>query len=38
MIKINVEDVPKYQGFPGIVKGNNAVEITGLIQQIGGEK
>lgn len=38
LIKINVENVPKYQGFPGIVKGNNAVEITGLIQQIGGEK
>ncbi len=38
LIKINVEDVPKYQGFPGIVKGNNAVEITGLIQQIGGKK
>ena len=37
LIKINVEDVPKYQGFPGIVKGNNAVEITGLIKQIGGE-
>ena len=38
LIKINVENVPKYQGFPGIVKGNNAVEITGLIQQIGGDK
>jgi flagellar motor switch protein FliM len=38
LIKINVEDVPKYQGFPGIVKGNNAVEITGLIQQSGGAK
>ena len=38
LIKINVENVPKYQGFPGIVKGNNAVEITGLIQQIGGKE
>jgi len=38
LLKINVEDVPKYQGFPGIVKGNNAVEITGLIQQVGGKK
>jgi len=38
LIKVNVEDVPKYQGLPGIVKGNNAVEITGLIHQIGGEK
>jgi len=38
LIKINVEDVPKFQGFPGIVKGNNAVEITRLIQQIGGAK
>jgi flagellar motor switch protein FliM len=38
LIKIKVEDVPKYQGFPGIVRGNNAVEIAGLIQQIGGGK
>jgi len=38
LIKINVENVPKYQGFPGIVKGNNAVEITGLIQQVGGKE
>ena len=38
LININVENVPKYQGFPGIVKGNNAVEITGLIQQIGGKE
>lgn len=38
LIKIKVENVPKYQGFPGIVKGNNAVEITGLIQQIGGKE
>ncbi|MBT8356735.1 MAG: flagellar motor switch protein FliM [Deltaproteobacteria bacterium] len=38
LIKLKVENVPKYQGFPGIVKGNNAVEITGLIQQIGGKE
>lgn len=38
LIKINVENIPKYRGFPGIIKGNNAVEITGLIKQIGGEK
>ncbi len=38
LININVENVPKYQGFAGIVKGNNAVEITGLIQQIGGKE
>ena len=38
LITINVENVPKYQGFPGIVKGNNAVEITGLIEQIGGKE
>ena len=31
-ITLNVEQVPKFQAFPGIVKGNRAVEITTLIQ------
>jgi flagellar motor switch protein FliM len=31
-ITLNVELIPKFQAFPGIVKGNRAVEITTLIQ------
>jgi flagellar motor switch protein FliM len=31
LITLNVEGVPKYQSFPGVVKGNRAVQITELI-------
>jgi flagellar motor switch protein FliM len=31
-IVVNVERVPKFMGFPGVVKGNRAVQITGLIR------
>lgn len=31
IITVKVEGVPKYQGFPGLVKGNNAVQITTLL-------
>lgn len=34
---IMVEGVPKYQGCPGIVKGNRAVEITSLIHKKRGQ-
>lgn len=35
-ILLTVDGVPKYQGFPGIIKGNRAVEITKLIRKNGG--
>jgi flagellar motor switch protein FliM len=30
LITINVEDIPKYRGVPGVVKGNRAVQVTKL--------
>jgi flagellar motor switch protein FliM len=36
-ITLTVDHVPKFLGFPGIIKGNRAVEIAGLIQNDGGE-
>jgi flagellar motor switch protein FliM len=30
-ITVNVENVPKYKGFPGIINGNRAVELTEVI-------
>ncbi len=36
LIRINVENVPKYTGFPGIVKGNRAVQVAGRYRQTGG--
>jgi flagellar motor switch protein FliM len=35
---INVEGIPKYQGLPGVIKGNRAVQITLLLGQKGGKK
>ena len=35
-ILLTVDGVPKYHGFPGIIKGNRAVEITKLIRKNGG--
>jgi len=35
-ITLNVDHVPKYLGFPGIIKGNRAVEIAALLQKKGG--
>ncbi|TFG44398.1 MAG: flagellar motor switch protein FliM [Bacteroidia bacterium] len=32
LITINVEGVPKYQGAPGVVKGNRAVQVTRLFR------
>ncbi len=31
-ITINIEGVPKYQGIPGVVKGNRAVQVTKLFR------
>ncbi|MBT9437673.1 MAG: flagellar motor switch protein FliM [Desulfobacterales bacterium] len=32
LITINIEHVPKYQGVPGVVKGNRAVQVTRLFR------
>jgi flagellar motor switch protein FliM len=36
LISISVDQVPKYLGYPGIIKGNRAVEIAKLINSNGG--
>ena len=36
LIYISVDQVPKYLGYPGIIKGNRAVEIAKLINSNGG--
>ena len=38
LITLTVDHVHKYLGFPGIIKGNRAVEIAALLQKNGGEK
>ena len=35
-VVVMVEAVPKYEGFPGVVKGNRAVQISQLFRQRGG--
>ena len=35
---VTVEKLPKYQAFPGVVRGNRAVQITSLLDQNGGIK
>jgi flagellar motor switch protein FliM len=37
LISISVEQIPKYQGYPGIIKGNRAVEIVKLLNTNGGK-
>ena len=37
-ISISVDQVPKYRGYPGVIKGNRAVEIVKLINSNGGKK
>jgi len=34
---ITVENIPKYEGFPGISKGNRAVEVTAVVRDAGGK-
>ena len=36
-IRINVEKMPKYLGFPGVVNGNRAVEVVKEINKNGGK-
>ncbi|MDY6971186.1 MAG: flagellar motor switch protein FliM [Thermodesulfobacteriota bacterium] len=35
-VVVTVEDVPKYQGLPGVVKGSRAVQIISLLRRNGG--
>lgn len=35
-IAIAVEEIPKYRGFPGVLKGNRAVQVSELLPQNGG--
>lgn len=37
LIRLSVDNVPKFLGYPGIIKGNRAVEIAELIDKNGGE-
>jgi len=36
-IKVKVEDVPVYYGFPGVVKGNRAIQISALLGKNEGD-
>ena len=38
LVTLAVDHIPKFYGFPGIIKGNRAVEIAALQQNNGGEK
>jgi flagellar motor switch protein FliM len=38
LVTLTAGNVPKFLGFPGIIKGNRAVEITALLQEDGGEE
>jgi flagellar motor switch protein FliM len=37
LITINVDQIPKYLGYPGIIKGNRAVEIVRIFNTNGGK-
>ncbi len=37
LVTLTVDHIPKFFGFPGIIKGNRAVEIAALHQKHGGE-
>ena len=37
LISISIDQVPKYLGYPGIIKGNRAVEIAKMINSNGGD-
>ncbi|UCF90326.1 MAG: flagellar motor switch protein FliM [Desulfobacterales bacterium] len=38
LITLSVDHIPKYAVFPGIIKGNRAVEIAHLLRPNGGQK
>ncbi len=37
LVKLTVDHIPKFHGYPGIIKGNRAVEIATLQSNKGGE-
>ena len=37
LISVSVDQVPKYKGYPGIIKGNRAVEIVKRLNTNGGK-
>jgi flagellar motor switch protein FliM len=37
LVRLTVDHIPKFLGYPGIIKGNRAVEIAALQQNQGGE-
>ena len=37
LVKLTVDHIPKFLGYPGIIKGNRAVEIANLQPNKGGE-
>ena len=37
LISVSVDQVPKYRGYPGIIKGNRAVEIVKRLNTNGGK-
>ncbi len=38
LITLSTGNVPKFHGFPGIIKGNRAVEIAALVPKNGDER
>jgi len=38
LIAVTAGNVPKFRGYPGIIKGNRAVEIATLLEKNGGER
>jgi len=36
LITITVDHVPKFMGYPGVIKGNRAIEISRLLKKNGG--
>ena len=38
LITLSAGNIPKFLGFPGIIKGNRAVEIAALLHKNGGER
>jgi flagellar motor switch protein FliM len=37
LIQLTIDNVPKYLGYPGVIKGSRAVEIVELLDRNGGE-
>ncbi len=35
-VRVKIEGIPKYLGFPGVMRGNKAIQILSLLQQNGG--